>query len=90
MAYVFKVDTQKWEVRQVLGGPWPSLDEEGEKCYDNTHFSDRHAAESKLKTEAAANLALSVKDVHRIRDDLDKAERALIEAALIHSAICEK
>lgn len=102
MPHFFKVDTQNWEVRKVFGGPLPELsqrlseegktgffakDEDGDECCDNTHFLCRDAAVSKLKSEAFSNLELSIKDVHRLRAELDKAERVLVEAALSSSAI---
>jgi cell fate regulator YaaT (PSP1 superfamily) len=86
METLYKVDSLKWEVRQVKGGDWPAPDEEGDVCFDNTHFKSMGEALSKLKAEAQANLSLAAKDVVRLRTDLGKAEKALIEAALIHSA----
>lgn len=79
---LYKVDTGAWTVREVVGEPWPGKDSDGERTYDNTHFTDEGAAWQKLEREALAFVEIAARAVTRVREDLAARERDTVEAAL--------
>lgn len=74
----FKADTERWEVREVDGEPWPGKDSEGDTCFDNTHFLDMAKALEKLEREASAWVQLAGRNV---ADQRNKTKEAEFEAA---------
>lgn len=70
---LWKVDAQKWEVREVDGEPFPGQDSEGDTCYANTHLLTKPEAIAKLRREADAYVQLAAMRVLRAEAELDAA-----------------
>jgi hypothetical protein len=85
---VYKVDATNGEVRCVQGGPWPTVDSEGDVCYDNTHLRTQREALEKLRAECDAWLLLNLRERDRLRARIkelqedDKRARTGLQHAL--------
>lgn len=82
---LWKVDATAGTVRQVAGEPYPGRDEEGDKCYENTHFADETTAWEKLLRETAAGVALAGSAVVEARRQLDLANDRAGRAAALYT-----
>lgn len=71
---MWKVDTGKWTVRQVEGEPWPGKDNEGECCFENTHFDNASDAWRKLDSESVAYCECVGWRVKNCKEALQRAE----------------
>lgn len=78
---LWKVDTKRWSVREVRGGPYPAVDDDGDTCYDNTHFRDEAAAWERLAAEVAARVSLAGRSVLNAQAGLDRARSEAADAA---------
>lgn len=84
---LWKADTTNWVVREVEGEPYPGIDEDGETCYENTHFSSKAEALDHLEKEAIAMVSLSARSLLRARERLKDAEAECGNAAIaLHKA----
>jgi hypothetical protein len=80
---LYFVETAKWEVREVQGEPWPGKDNEGNSCFDNTHFAAQQEAMNRLVNKASAYVIMSGRDVIEQEQRLEIARTAAAESAKI-------
>lgn len=78
---LWKVDTKAWTVREVQGGRYPAVDEDGDTCYENTHFRSESAAWDRLTAEVAAVVSLAGRSVINAQAGLDRARSEAADAA---------
>ena len=85
---MWKVDTEKGEVRQVEADPWPGKDEEGDSVFENTHFPALALADAirALRDDVNARIKFSGDRVRHAQEELNAAN---IEAGMnsLHAAL---
>ena len=74
--------TKNWEVREVEGTSYPDNDSEGEKIYDNTHFTEPGKAWESLLRNAEAGVKLGADMVVQCRARLREAEQQAAQDAV--------
>jgi len=79
---LYKVVTKDWTVREVDGDAWPATDSDGDKCFENTHFTSHGTAWAKLETEALAWVQIAARDVTRQRAQVLMYEKYAADAAI--------
>lgn len=79
---LWKRDTKNMTVREVDGEPWPGTDEEGETCYENTHFASREEAMDSLRRDVAARVSLAASRVTNAMNELAQANAEAGNAAI--------
>ena len=77
-----KLDTKQWTVREVEREPWPGRDEEGEACFDNTHYESADDAWEKLEDECFAGLGIAVRRLESKKIELRQAEQSAADMAV--------
>ena len=82
MQKLWKVDTNRWEVREVDGTAWPDNDSEGDKIYDNTHFTVASDAWNNLMRNAEAAVKMGAAEVVRSRQHVREAEQRAAQDAV--------
>lgn len=88
MPKMWKVDTEKGEVRQVEAEPWPGKDEEGDNVFENTHFPALASADAirALRADVNARIKFSGNRVKMAKQELDAANIQAGQDAL-HAAM---
>ncbi len=86
---LWKADTQNWTVREVEGSPYPGTDEDGDTCYENTHFHSEIEALASLKREAEAWVKMSARDLLSAQKLLRDAEKECGDAAIALTKVLE-
>lgn len=79
---LWKADQEQWLARLVDGAPYPARDEEGDVCYDNTHFRAAADAWANLEANAVAGVKLAGRSVLAARERLRQAEADAADAAV--------
>ena len=79
---LYKVDCERWTVREVTGTGWPESDSEGATIFDNTHFRIASDAWQKLEREAIAYVELAGNAVREAREKLTQYERNAANACV--------
>lgn len=79
---LYKVDCERWTVREVTGTGWPEADSEGTQIYDNTHFVIAADAWAKLEREATAYVELAGNAVREAREKVAQYERNAANACI--------
>ena len=79
---LWKRDTKNFTVREVDGEPWPGTDEDGDTCYENTHFANEADAWKSLEAEARAWLSLATDGLKYAREEVARREKECADAAM--------
>lgn len=80
---LYFADTAAWTVREVQGEPWPGKDNEGNQCFENTHFKTRNDAIDRLLNEASAYMIMSGREVMEAEKRLQIAQIAAAESVKV-------
>lgn len=72
---LYKVCCKNWEIRIVNGQPWPGQDDEGDKCFVNTHFESELDAIKRLIDCATSRLSLGQRAVTTAEYHLRRAKQ---------------
>lgn len=75
MHKLWKLDTDKWEVREVKGDPAPGNDSEGEPITEGLHFADPAEAWKNLVARAITAMEIGGRAVDRAKSVLRQAEQ---------------
>lgn len=86
---LWKWDSKTWTVREVEGEPYPGSDNEGDTCFDNTHFKSKAEALTSLRREVEAIVKLSARDLIRAKEQLSQAQARCGEATIALSKAME-
>lgn len=78
---LFKLDNVKGELREVTGEPYPGVDSEGDRVYDNTHYTKRGDALERLRACASAWVSMAGRGVREAELALERARVDAGEAA---------
>lgn len=78
---LWKADQERWIARLVEANPYPGRDEDGDICYDNTHFKTEEAAWDSLEANARAGVTLAGAAVLHAQSQLREAEATAGQAA---------
>jgi hypothetical protein len=87
MGTLWKVDTTRWEVREVQSTEAQEFDSEDDRIYSNTHYKDPVKAWDGLLRNAKAGLHLSADALERARSSLREAERRAADHAVIYAKV---
>jgi hypothetical protein len=79
---LWKADSKNWTVREVEGEPYPGSDQDGDTCYENTHFQSEAEALDSIRREAEAFVKLSARQLLRAQHALHIAEAECGAAAI--------
>jgi len=86
---LWKYNTPTGTVSPVNGEPWPGKDENGDTCYENSHFNTEGEAWDRMVKDAAAGVSIAGSDVTRAREMLREAEgragSACVDYALVRT-----
>jgi len=89
---MWRADTEQWKAVQVQcpQGLYPHQDADGQKIYENTHFTTPEKAWERLERESMAWLSLRTDDVARLEQKLAALKNEVVEAGKAVVAVHER
>lgn len=87
---LYFADTKRWEVRPVEATPFGGCDEDGNPCYENTHFLTEREAIEQLYRAAESQVLLIGRQIVQAREQLRNLELRSAEAAAVVAKITDR
>jgi hypothetical protein len=84
---LWKYHTATGTVRRVEGKPYPGKDEDGETCYDNSHFKTEEEAWAAMVRDAEAGVSLAGSAVQSARKKMEEAEKDAASACADYAVV---